>query len=184
MSFQVFGSPSIRNPRRSPRAASMTWQRTLLLGLAAWLSGSLVLDVIVMPSLYAAGMIRQVEFSSAGYVLFWVFNRIELVFAALVLSGVLGLYSLMRPTGRGAKVAIALAVFLFSIPLIYTYALTPSMSALGLDLTPFSMGDGLSSAMVRLHRDYFGLEAIKLGVGAVLLGLCYRMGAPSSVSNS
>ncbi|NET52701.1 MAG: hypothetical protein F6K09_29695, partial [Merismopedia sp. SIO2A8] len=96
-------------------------------------------------------------------------------FAALVLTGVLALYWLIKPLGWMGKGAIALAVFLLAIPLIYTYALTPTMGALGLELTPFSLPQALPLEMNQLHRDYFGLEALKLGIGAGLFGICYRL---------
>ena len=139
---------------------------------------SVVLDLVIMPTLYGAGMMKQSGFASAGYSLFWVFNRVELVFAALVLTGVLALYSLLRPMGQVGKWAIALAVFLFAIPMIYAYALTPSMSALGLEFVPFDLSNlhqTVPVAMDQLHRDYFGLEALKLGLAGGLFVLCYRL---------
>lgn len=53
-----------------------------------WLSGSLVLNWVIIPSLYISGMMTQSEFA-IGYLIFWNFNRIELLSAALVLTGVL-----------------------------------------------------------------------------------------------
>ncbi|NEP55262.1 MAG: hypothetical protein F6K65_43370 [Moorea sp. SIO3C2] len=150
----------------------------MLLGLAIWMSCSAVLDLVIMPTLYGAGMMKQSGFAAAGYSMFWMFNRIELVFAALVLTGVLALYSLLQPMGRVGKWAIALAVFLLAIPLIYTYALTPTMSALGLEFIPFDLSTlhhTIPVAMNHLHRDYFGLEALKFGLAGALFILCYRL---------
>ena len=177
MSSHISESRPKGKMRRSPQSPILSWQTVVLLGITIWLSCSLILDVVIMPSLYAAGMMNQSGFASAGYSIFWIFNRIELVFAALVLTGVLALYSLLRPVDRLGRWAIGVAIFLVAIPLIYTYALTPTMSALGLELTPFALTHQFPAAMNQLHRDYFGLEAIKLGLGCVLFGLCYRLTA-------
>ncbi|NEQ98428.1 MAG: hypothetical protein F6K30_17195 [Cyanothece sp. SIO2G6] len=158
----------------------LSWQSVVLFGLAIWLSCSVLLDVVIMPSLYMTRMMEQPGFAAAGYSIFWVFNRIELVFAALVLTGVLALYFLLQPTHPIGRGAIALAVFLVAIPLIYTYALMPHMSALGLDLSPFSLSDQLATSMAQLHRDYFGLEIFKLALGGSLFGLCYRLAGTES----
>lgn len=166
-----------RRGRRAFPTPVFSWQTTVLLGLSIWVSCSVLLDLVIMPTLYATGMMQQTGFASAGYSIFWIFNRIELVFAALVLTGVLALYHLLQPSGRVSKWAIALAVFLMAIPLIYTYALTPAMSALGLELSPTAIADihhMVPPAMNQLHRDYFGLEALKLGLSAALFALCYR----------
>ncbi|MEM9216716.1 MAG: hypothetical protein AAGD25_20495 [Cyanobacteria bacterium P01_F01_bin.150] len=177
-SSHVSESQSNRRTRRSLRSPILNWQTTVLLGLSIWMGCSVVLDLVIMPTLYGAGMMKQSAFASAGYSLFWVFNRIELVFAALVLTGVLALYSMLRPTGQMGKWAITLAVFLLAIPLIYTYALTPSMSALGLEFVPFDLSElrqAIPVTMDQLHRDYFGLEALKFGLAGGLLVLSYRL---------
>jgi len=166
--------------RRLSTGPVLSWQSVVLFGLTIWLSCSVLLDVVVMPSLYATGMMDQAGFATAGYSIFWVFNRIELVFAALVLTGVLALFFLLQPTHPVGRGAIALAIFLLAVPLIYTYALMPNMSALGLELAPFSLPDQFASAMGHLHRDYFGLEALKLMIGASLFGWCYRLSGPEA----
>lgn len=178
MNSHVSKPQSKRRTRRSFQSPVLNWQTTVLLGLSIWMSCSVVLDLVIMPTLYGAGMIQQSGFAAAGYSMFWVFNRIELVFAALVLTGVLALYSMLQPMGRVGKWAIALAVFLLAIPLIYTYALTPTMSALGLEFIPFDLSElhrTIPGVMTQLHRDYFGLEALKFGLAGTLFVLCYRL---------
>ncbi|MGK7891141.1 MAG: hypothetical protein AB4042_17570 [Leptolyngbyaceae cyanobacterium] len=183
MNTQVSKTYQGSRRRRLPVSPVLSWQSVVLFGLAIWLSCSVLMDVVVMPSLYATGMMDQPGFASAGYSIFWVFNRIELVFAALVLTGVLALYFLLQPTHPVGRGAIALAMFLLAIPLIYTYALMPNISALGLDLTPFSLSEQFSTAISQLHRDYFGLELFKLATGGVLFGLCYRLSEAKSTQN-
>jgi hypothetical protein len=68
---------------------SVVWRKTLTIVLAFWLSTSLLLDLVIMPSLAASGMLIQPDFVPAGYGIFWIFNRIELVCAALVVTGLL-----------------------------------------------------------------------------------------------
>ena len=178
MSTHVSDAQAKRRSRRSFQSPIFNWQNIVLLGLSIWMSCSVVLDLVIMPTLYGAGLMQQNGFAAAGYSMFWIFNRIELVFAALVLTGVLALYSLIQPSGRVGKWAIALSVFLFAIPLIYTYALTPTMSALGLEFVPFDLSEihrAVPAGMNSLHRDYFGLEALKFGLAGALFVLCYRL---------
>ncbi|PHJ97770.1 membrane protein, partial [Nostoc linckia z7] len=65
------------------------WQTAIILTLGFWLSASLVLDWVIMPSLYLSGMMNQGGFTTAGYAIFWNFNRMELLSAAVVLTGAL-----------------------------------------------------------------------------------------------
>ena len=60
------------------------WQTIVVVTLGLWLGGSLVLDWVIMPSLYLSGMMTQPGFTTAGYLIFWNFNRIELLAAAIV----------------------------------------------------------------------------------------------------
>jgi hypothetical protein len=57
-----------------------------MLTLGFWFSSSIILDWVIIPSLYVSGMMTQSGFASAGYLIFWNFNRIELVCAALILQ--------------------------------------------------------------------------------------------------
>jgi Domain of unknown function (DUF4149) len=151
------------------------WQTVLIAALAFWFSSSLFLDFVIMPGLYSAGMMSQANFAAAGYSIFWVFNRIELFCAALILTSVLVLQNLhesVRPIVRPA--IVTLAFILFVISLVYTYALTPEMSALGLHLDLFTPSVSVPSAMYQMQQVYWALEAFKLLASAALLSTYYR----------
>lgn len=154
------------------------WQTIIVLTLTFWLSSSLILDLVIMPELYAAGMISQPSFTTAGYSIFWVFNRIELLCAAVVLTGVLILNSTQNSTqsaiAHHARWAVVLSLFLLATALVYTYALTPTMSALGLQLDLFELTAEVPTLMNQMHEGYWTLEVFKLLAGGALLGLCYR----------
>ncbi len=149
------------------------WQTTGILTLAFWLSSSLILDLVIMPSLYATGMMTQAGFATAGYSIFWIFNRIELVCAALVLTSILAAQSTQQPSIKENR-SIILSVILLGIALIYTYFLTPEMSALGLQLNLFDSTTVIPAHMNQMHIGYWFLEALKLIGCSTLLGLCYR----------
>ena len=149
------------------------WQTTGILTLAFWLSSSLILDVVIMPSLYATGMMTQAGFATAGYSIFWIFNRIELVCAALVLTSILASQSTKQHSSPENR-SIILSVILLGIALIYTYFLTPEMSALGLQLNLFDSTTVIPAQMNQMHIGYWLLEALKLIGCSTLLGLCYR----------
>lgn len=140
-----------------------SWAPVILLTLGLWLGGSLVVSLIVMPTLYMAGMMAGSDFASAGYSLFWVLNRVELLCASVVLTGVLVLAQ--NSVIRHGRRAIALAGFLLTIPLLYTYILTPEMIALGAQLDMFSDRLSFSPTMDWLHGGYWSMEILKLGLG-------------------
>ncbi|NMG18310.1 DUF4149 domain-containing protein [Brasilonema bromeliae] len=147
------------------------WQSLAILTLGFWLSASMFLDWVIMPSLYVSGMMTQANFASAGYVLFWNFNRIELLSAGLVLTSVLALCNSQSQWRRGA---IILSVVLLAIALADTYLLTPQMSAIGIELNLFETTAEIPASMNILHGGYWILEAVKLLVGGTLLSWCWR----------
>ncbi|MGH2414768.1 MAG: hypothetical protein ACRDEA_13985, partial [Microcystaceae cyanobacterium] len=67
----------------------ISWSTVVMLTLGFWLSSSLILDAVIIPGLSASGMMSQGGFASAGYLIFGVFNRIELLCASVVLTGFL-----------------------------------------------------------------------------------------------
>ncbi|WP_206813479.1 hypothetical protein [Chroococcus sp. FPU101] len=153
---------------------NIDWPTLVMFTLGFWLSASLVLDLVIMPSLSASGMMGQNGFASAGYTLFGLFNRIELVCAALVLSGFLIFNRNHTFNHQNQTWAIAFSSLLFAIPLIYTYVLTPQMSGLGLSLNVFETVQTMPTDMIYLHEGYWLLEAIKFMAGLTLLRWCYQ----------
>jgi len=64
-------------------------------------------------------MMTQAGFATAGYLIFWNFNRIELLSAALVLTGVLVISSNLYSANKWRRSAIALSVL--AVSLVDTY---------------------------------------------------------------
>ncbi len=147
------------------------WQSIVMLTLGFWLSASLLLDWVIMPSLYVSGMITQASFATAGYVIFWNFNRIELLAAGLVLTGVLALNQ-TQPKWRSGS--LILSVLLLAISLTTTYFLTPEMSAVGMQLNLFQTTAEVPANMNLLHGSYWLLEVSKLVAGGTLLSWCWQ----------
>lgn len=143
------------------------WSTIVMLTLGFWLSSSLILDCVIIPSLYVSGMMTQSGFAAAGYLLFWNFNRIELLSAALVLTGML----VLDRTQRGA---IVLSLLLLAVSLVDTYFLIPQMCAAGLQLNLFESATQMPATTSQLHAGYWVLEATKLVAGSTLLGWCFR----------
>lgn len=155
------------------------WQILVMVAVGFWMSASLCLDLLVMPSFYIAGMMSQADFATAGYEMFWLFNRVEIVCAALALTGLFALrqgrdaFSVVVSGGR-SRWAMLLAGLLLAIALCYTYFLSPEMSALGLQLTGgIEAAVVLPSEMALMHGAYWGLEVLKLFACGALLSLCY-----------
>ena len=75
-------------------------------------------------------------------------------------------------SGARSRWALMLGGGLLAIALLYTYVLTPHLSALGLHLSE-SFGEPMAPGMGLLHLVYWGLEAMKLAGAAFLMKLCY-----------
>ena len=150
------------------------WQTIVVICLAFWLSSSLMLDLVIMPGLYASGMMAGSGFATAGYLIFWIFNRIELLCAALVLTGTLALAHTQSTTEKSHRNAIILSIILMLVALVYTYGLTPQMSALGLNLNLFEPAVEVPGTMNVLHSGYWVLEMLKLVAGGAVIRWCYR----------
>ena len=155
------------------------WDVLVLFVVTFWLSSSALLDFLLMPMMYEAGMMAEPNFATAGYSIFWLFNRVELLCAAAILSGLLALRQRRSQfdvitSGSQSRWALALSGLLFVIALAYTYVLTPHMSALGMDLSLSEEAASMPQAMGYLHALYWGLEAVKLLAAGWLVKLCYR----------
>lgn len=150
------------------------WQTIAMCALGFWLSGSLLLDFVIMPGLSAVGMMSQANAATVGYTLFWIFNRIELLCAALILTSLLALRGTSSLYLQVRRWSILLSVALLSIALIYTYIMTPQMTALALQLNMLEPLSGMAQGMMPMLEGYWILEAVKLAAAAVLLGWCYR----------
>ncbi len=152
----------------------LAWPMVLLFTLIFWMSSSLLLDIVVMPVLYSSGMMVEPGFATTGYAMFWVFNRVELLCAALVLTSAL----VLRQTGTTAsgipQQSIVFASLLMVVALICTYGLAPQMSGLGLQLNLFKSVAETPTLMASLHASYWVLELTKLGLGTALLRQSWR----------
>jgi len=156
------------------------WLNLVMLTLSFWLSSSLILDWVIMPSLYISGMMTQAGFATAGYAIFWNFNRIELLSAALVVTGVLVLGAQPAVT-KWRRGAVILSLLLLAISLTETYFLTPQMCATGLHLNLFESAAEIPATMNQLHAGYWVMEILKFVTGGTLLGWCLKEGVGSRV---
>ena len=150
------------------------WQAIVMVALIFWISGNVIIDLLVMPSLYVSGMMISPDFAAAGNLMFWGFNRVELICSGLVVTGLMVLSNSLSDFGKRSRTAIVLSLVLLAIALIDTYSLTPQMSALGMQLNLFDSAAEVPAGMNLLHQGYFVLEALKLAVGCTLLGWCYQ----------
>jgi uncharacterized membrane protein len=150
------------------------WQNVAMGSLGLWLGGSLVLDLVVMPTLWTTGMMESSGFASASYSIFWIFNRVELLWAAGALSSVWALLEVSRATVETKREMLVSAMMLFLIALSYTFVVTPYMSGLGLNLDVLATTKAVPTEMNQLHAIYWVLEVSKLGIAGLLLSKCNR----------
>lgn len=149
------------------RIVTQRWQHLIIGSLGFWLSGSLILDLVIMPTLWMTGMMESSGFASASYSIFWIFNRVELLCAATALSGVWAL-SRVSQIHRQSEMFVG-AGMLLAIAMSCTFILTPYMSGLGLDLDIFATAKSIPVEMNQMHSIYWVLEASKLGIAGMLL---------------
>lgn len=153
----------------------INWSAIIIFALGFWLSCSLFLDFVLIPALSASGMMAESGFASAGFLIFSIFNRIELVCASLVLT--CGFVFSFRHNFDQKKQGffITFASFLFLIALAYTYLFTPHLSAWGLCLNPFNPSTSMPPALISWHEGYWILEVLKYGLGITLLRWSYNL---------
>ncbi|MBE9028419.1 DUF4149 domain-containing protein [filamentous cyanobacterium LEGE 11480] len=151
------------------------WSHRLLgFVLAFWLGGSALLDFVVMPTLYTAGMMDSTSFASAGESLFLTFNSLEMILGAIVVAAVLAHRHEPNIEAHRSLGGLGLPLLMLSIAMLFRYLLTPQMAAMGVQLdwmTKPVMPDG----MMLMHMGYWVLETVKLAACAVLLNRCFRM---------
>lgn len=151
------------------------WQTLAICSLGFWLSCSTILDLVIMPTLWATGMMESSGFASASYSIFWVFNRVETICAATALSSILALgYDSPTSIYASRKMRVG-ALMLLAIALSYTFILTPYMSGLGMDVDILALTKSVPAEMNQMHSIYWVLEVSKLGIGGMLLAWCARM---------
>lgn len=151
------------------------WLTITFATFAFWISASLILDFVIMPTMYVSGMMEESGFASAGSMIFSLFNRVELVCAALGLTGLMA-FGMTMPEGFSNRIRTVtlLAVGLVAISFIYTYTLTPQMIALGVHLNLFTPVTSIPIGMNQLHISYFSLEVVKLTIIGLILNWCYQ----------
>jgi hypothetical protein len=149
----------------------LNWQVIVISSLAFWLSSSILLDFVIMPTMFFTGMMVEPGFASAGYSIFWLFNRIEVLCAAVILTGAIALRVTQSAKFGGRNGAFA-ALGLLAIALFYTYSLTPQMSAL-----TFPAEGTVPALMNQLHGEYWALELLKLLGCAALIKFCVHQNA-------
>jgi Domain of unknown function (DUF4149) len=148
--------------------------KVVALTLAFWLSSSLLLDVVVMPCLYATGMMTMPGFAAAGQQLFGLFNHLELLCAATVLTAMLSRRHTPKLEASLSLGGLGLPLILLTIALAYTYYLTPHMAGQGVNLDYLLKQDTVPVPMDLMHVSYWLMEVLKFTVGGVLLNRCFR----------
>jgi hypothetical protein len=145
----------------------LPWQTIICLVLAFWLSSCILLDLVIIPSLFMSGVMSEGIFAPMGNMIFSLFNRIELVAAAVVLTGLF----VMRKTAEiniNSTILIS-ASFLLAIALTDTYIFTPQLSALGANLDLFTNKSTMCVGMTQMHIAFWVLETTKLFIAGSLL---------------
>ncbi|MEL6937996.1 MAG: hypothetical protein AAFO84_02260 [Cyanobacteria bacterium J06598_1] len=169
---------NISNSSSKLSSRQFGWDALVLSVVTFWLSSSVLLDFFMMPVMYESGMMNTPGFATGSYSLFWVFNRVEVLCAAAILTGLLVIRDRRSQfdvvaSGSRSRWALMTSAGLLAIALIYTYFLTPHLSALGLNLSG-NFSEPAPHSLAPMHFAYWGLEALKLAGAAFLIKLCYR----------
>ncbi|AFY36683.1 hypothetical protein Lepto7376_0239 [[Leptolyngbya] sp. PCC 7376] len=153
---------------------TIDWNLVVMVVLGFWLSASFLLDAVIVPVLFSTGMMADTGFISAGYVLFGVFNRLELVCAAIILTAFFIFRTQNNFGDRRGLNALVIASVLLNIALAYTYVLTPQISGWGLEMETITVPPTMPQPMIWLHACYWVLELTKFALGLTLWRWCYK----------
>lgn len=148
-------------------------QSICMIALGLWLSASLVFDFLIIPSLFASGMMESSDFASFSYIVFGNFNHLELLGAGIILGSSLAINYRHNLSRIKIDSSIVISVVLMAIALSYTYFLTPQLSSLGMNLDPFAIQEVNINAMLGTHIAYWLMELSKLVLGFFLLNNLY-----------
>lgn len=91
--------------------------------LGFWLSVCIILDLVIMLSMYVFGMMNILDFIVVGLVMFFVFNWVELFCSILGLIGLLVLSVILNYFVKNNKIVIIFFIVLLVIVLIDIYGL-------------------------------------------------------------
>ena len=149
------------------------WQSICLIALGLWLSASLVFDFLVVPSLFESGMMESSDFASFSYIIFGNFNHLELLGAGIILGSTLAVNYRQNLSRIKLDSSVVISAVLMAIALLYTYFLTPQMSALGMNLNQFGTQELAGNPLLGIHLIYWLLELSKLALGTFLLNKIY-----------
>ncbi len=141
--------------------------------LSIWLGGSVLLDFVVMPTLYKSGMMTGSSFASAAEALFSTFNSLEMLMGAIVLAAMMSRRHDRQLEAHMSLGGLALPIGLLLISLVYRYWLTPQIGGLGVQDWLNPAGE-LPAAMLMMQAGYWLLETVKLGICGILLNRCFR----------
>jgi hypothetical protein len=141
--------------------------------LALWWGGTALLDFVVMPTLYVAGMMDSTSFASAGSLLFLTVNQLEMLLGAIVFAAVLAHRHEPQVEAHQSLGGLGLPLVMLAIVMLDRYVLTPQMAGMGIQLE-WLAGTPMSNEMMVIHLGYWALEGTKLLAGAVLLNRCFR----------
>lgn len=142
--------------------------------LALWLGGSILLDFVVMPTLYFTGMMDATNFASASESLFLTFNNLEIILSAIVVAAILAHRHEPEVEAHSSLGGLGLPLMMLAITFAYRYWLTPHMAGMGVSLDWLTPAEA-SASMMMMHASYWLLEGLKLTGVAVLLNRCFRL---------
>lgn len=148
-------------------------QSICIIALGLWISASLVFDFLIIPSLFASGMMESSDFASFSYIVFGNFNHLELLVAGIILGSSLAINYRHNLSKIKIDSSIVISVVLMAIALAYTYFFTPQLSSLGMNLDPFVTQELNVNPMIGTHLAYWMLELSKLVLGFFLLNNLY-----------
>jgi hypothetical protein len=146
----------------------LPWRHIAVGSLGFWLSTSLFLDLAILPALWWTGMMDGAGFASAAYSIFWIFNRLELLCAAMALTAAFALPKQEARSIDRQRQILWGSLMVMAIACAYTFWLTPMMGGLSVRLDWFATTTAIPAQMDRMHAIYWVLEASKLGIIGLL----------------
>ena len=117
---------------------------------------------------------RKPSTKNFRFLIFGVFNHVEILCASLILTGTLILSSNGSVIDDRQVLNIFFTIGLLMIALAYTYQFTPHLAGWGLSFNPNGESTPMPEPMMYWQGGYWLLELIKITIVGILLKFHYR----------
>jgi hypothetical protein len=139
--------------------------------LLTWFFASAFVDIVAVPTVFKFTS-SLVEAGHIGMTIFGKFNKLEVLFALIILAGVLS-------RNEKSKLLIAVSLFLLGLAIFYNIVMTPAIAGAAVKMHSVNVLDPLYQVYRNEHAKYHNLyryfDSTKLLVLLAFSGIMIRL---------